>query len=148
MPGNPLIDQGVLQRIRASVVWTNFPQLNVTAPYLDKEGIRLALEGEASMQHPTMTGVTQSPEPYLLINVTINLLKTQSLADAYKSQMEANCILGPGTVWPDVSIGGLSSFQLENMSIQSVPDLDFSGATPNYRVMLKGFYVINQNLFN
>lgn len=148
MPGNPLIDQGILNRLRASVVWSDFPQLNVTASYLDKEGIRMALEGKASTQHGTMTGVVQSPEPYLPVTITINLLKTQALGDAYKRQMEASSILGQGTVWPDVTVGGLSSYQLQNMSIDSTPELDFSGGSPTYRVMLSGFYVVNNNLWN
>jgi hypothetical protein len=145
--GNPLIDQGILNRIKGSVTWANFPALAVTAPFLDKEGIRLALEGEASTQHGTMTGVTQSPEPYLPVSVTINLLKTQSLSDAYKSQMEDNSILGPGTVWPDVTTG-LSPYQLFNMSIQSVNALAFDGSTPNYGVVLKGYYVVNNAIFS
>ena len=41
MAGNPLIDQGVLNRIRGSVQWADFPGLNVTAPFLDREGINL-----------------------------------------------------------------------------------------------------------
>lgn len=147
MPGNPLIDQGVINRLKASVQWTDVPSLNVTAAYLDKEGIRLALEGESSTQHGTLTGVVQSPEPYLMISVTLNLLKTQSLSELYKARMEDNCLIGQGTVWPDVSTG-LSPYQLQNMSIQSVAELDFSGGGPGYRVVCKGFYVINNSLWN
>lgn len=147
MAGNPLVDQGILNRIKASLVWTNFPALNVTASFLGKGGITVALEGESSTQHGTMTGIVQSPEPYLPISVVIHLLKTQALADAYKSQMEANSVIGPGTVWPDVQAGGISSYQLNNMSIQSTPSLDFSGASPDYIVNLKGFYIINNSLF-
>lgn len=147
MPGNPLIDTGVLNRLRGAVVWTNFPGLNVTASFLDKEGIRLALEGEASTQHAVMAGIVQSPEPYLPISVTINLLKTQTLSDLYKSQMEANSLIGPGTVFPDVSTG-LSPYQLLNMSIQSTPDLSFAGDSPRYSVVCKGYYVINNALWN
>jgi hypothetical protein len=83
MAGNPLIDQGILNRIKASVVWANFPNLNVTAPYLDKEMITLRLEGQASTQHDTATGLVQSPEPYMPVSVVIALLKTQNLSSAY-----------------------------------------------------------------
>jgi|SRR5581483_5325364 len=147
--GNPLIDQGILNRIKATVTWTNFPDLNVTAPFLDKEGITLRLEGQASMQHDTMTGLVQSPEPYLAVSVVIALLRTQPLSDAYKTQMEALSLIGPGTVYPDVSAGaGLSPYQLQNMSIQSVGDLLLNGSTPIYGVTCRGFYVVNNNLFN
>src|SRR5581483_8911607 len=129
--GPPLIDQGILNRIKAAVTWTNFPDLNVTAPFLDKEGITLRLDGQASMQHDTMTGLVQSPEPYLAVSVVIALLRTQPHSDAYKTQM-----------------AGLSPYQLQNMSIQSVGDLLLNGSTPIYGVTCRGFYVVNNNLFN
>jgi hypothetical protein len=145
--GNPLIDQGVLNRVKGSVVWTNFPQLNVTASYLDREGINLRLTGQASAQLPTLTGTVQSPECYMPISVVIALLKTQNLADQYKSQMENNSLIGPGTVWPDVSTG-ISSYQLQNCAIESVSDLLFNGTTPIYAVTCTGYYVVNNSLFN
>lgn len=145
--GNPLIDQGVLNRIKGSVTWTNFSGLNITAPFLDKDGINLRLEGESSLQHGTMTGTVQSPEPYMPVSVVIALLKTQALSDAYKSQMEANSVLGPGTVYPDVSTG-LSPYALQNMSIQSVGELLFNGTTPIFAVTCRGYYVVNNNLFD
>lgn len=146
MAGNPLIDQGVLNRIKANVTWTNFPGLNVTAPFLDKDGITLRLEGEASLQHGTMTGLVQSPEPYMPVSVVIALLKTQSLADQYKSQMENTSILGPGTVFPDVSTG-LTPYSLLNMSIQSVGELLLNGTTPIFGITCRGYYIVNNNLF-
>lgn len=147
MPGNPLIAQGVLNRVIGSVVWADFPALNVTAPFLDKEGINLRLEGEMSMQHGTMTGLVQSPEPYVPVSLVIALLKTQSLSNAYKSQFEDDVILGEGTVWPDVSTG-LSQFQLQNMSIQSVGDLLFNGTTPIFALTMRGFFILNNSLWD
>jgi hypothetical protein len=129
------------------VNWAAFPALNVTAPFLDKEGINLRLEGEMSMQHGTMTGLVQSPEPYVPVSVVIALLKTQGLAELYKSQFENSVLLGAGTVWPDVSTG-ITQFQLQNMSIQSVGDLMFNGTTPIFAVTCRGFYVLNNSLFN
>ena len=146
--GNPLVDQGVLNLLKAAVLWDNFTALNVSPSFLDKAGITLRLDGESSMQHDTMTGVVQSPQPYLPISVVIPLLKTQALSEAYKSQMELNSILGNGVVYPDVSSGGLSQYQLSNMSIQSVGELNFGGSTPVYGVTCKGIYFINSNLWN
>jgi len=144
--GNPLIDQGVLNRIKGNVTWTNFPGLNVTAPFLDKDGINLRKEGEASIQHGTMTGIVQSPEPYMPVSVVIALLKTQPLSEAYKSQMEDTVLLGPGTVYPDVTTG-LSPYSLYNMSIQSVGELLFNGTTPIFAVTCRGYWVLNNSHF-
>ncbi len=145
--GNPLVDQGILNRIKGNVTWNNFPGLNVTAPFLDKEGINLRKEGEASAQHGTMTGITQSPEPYMPVSLVIALLKTQSLSDDYKSQMEDSVLLGQGTVYPDVTTG-LTPYLLYNMSIQSVGELLFNGTTPIFAVTCRGYWPINNSLFN
>lgn len=144
--GNPLISQGVLNRVLGSVVWSNFPSLNVTAPYLDREGINLRITGQSSAQLPTLTGTVQSPECYMPITVVIALLKTQLLADQYKTQMELSAVLGQGTVYPDVSTG-LGSFQLQNCAIESVGDLLFNGTTPIFAASCTGFWVVNNALF-
>lgn len=143
---NPLVSQGTLNRLRASVIWPAFPALNVTAPYLGKEGIRLALEGEATTFINTMTGAVTSPEPYMMLGLTINLIKAQSLSDAYKAQMELSALLSDGTVRPDAT--PLSPYQIVNASIQSVRELNFSGDDAGYVVTIKGYYNINSALWN
>lgn len=147
MAGNPLIDQGVLNRIKGSVVWTAFPALNVTAPYLDREGINFRMASKISTRHPTMTGVVQSPEVYVEVELVIALLKTQPLSNAYKLQWESYSVLGDGVVYPDVS-SGLGQFQLENMSIDGIGDLLFNGTTPIFGVSIGGTYVVNNQLFD
>lgn len=142
---NPLVDQGVLNRIRGSVTWDNFTNLNITAAFLGKEGIRLALEGQASKPIPTMTGLVQSPEAYKMVSLTLNLLKSQALADAYKAQVELSSILGGCTVRPDATT--LSPYQLLNMSIDSPNDLDFSGESAGYVIKATGYYLVNSSLW-
>jgi hypothetical protein len=144
---NPLVDQGVLNLLRGSVTWEDFGALAVTAPYLDRAGITLRLEGEASTQHGTNTGIVQSPQPYMMCTVVVALLKTQPLSDRYKAQMEDTCLLGGFTVWPDTSTG-LGPYDLSNGSIQSVGELSFNGSTPLFGISLRGVYYINANAFN
>jgi hypothetical protein len=146
MAGNPLVAQGVLNRIRGSVTWDSFNALNVTAAYLGREGIRLAIEGAASKPIPTMTGVVQSPEAYLMVSLTLNLLKSQALADAYKSQIELSSLLGDCTVRPDSTT--LSPYSLLNCSINPPSDQDFSGENAGYVVKATGYYLVNANLWN
>ena len=99
------------------------------------------------MQHGTMTGLVQSPEPYMPVSVVIALLKTQQLSAAYQSQMEDNVVLGQGTVFPDVSIG-LAPYVLYNMSIQSVGELLFNGTTPIFAVTCRGYWIINNSIWD
>jgi hypothetical protein len=146
---NPLIDQGQLNRIKASIVWANFPALNVTAAYLAKEGIRLALEGNATDYFGTMTGAVPSPAPYQIATLTLNLLKTQPLGNIYKSQFEANCVLGFCTVYPDVATGtGIGIYDLYNVVLETVREMTFAGEDPSWVVSCKGYYLVNSVLFN
>jgi hypothetical protein len=147
MAGNPLLSQGTLNRIRASVVVPGNSSLNVTAPFLHKEGISLALEGESTTYIPTMTGMTTSPEPYMSATVSISLLKTQSLAGIYKAQMENLSTIGDITVYPDVSTG-LPTYTIVNCAIESVREMKFNGEDAAWVVMIKGYYVTNNALFN
>lgn len=142
---NPLVAQGVLNRLRASVTIGQVPTLNVTAPYLGKDGIRLALDGEAVGYRETMTGAVTSPEPYQMATVTIHLLKSQQLADLYKQRMEVNALIGAITVRPDTNI--LGAYDIINCSIQSVRELNFSGADPEMAVVIRGYYLINDQLW-
>lgn len=142
---NPLIAQGTLNRLRASVTWSANPTLNVTAPYLGREGIRLSLQGESVMYIPTMTGQVTSPEPYMGIEMTMHLLKSQALADQYKQTMETNSILGDGTVRPDTTTLGV--YQIINCSIRTIRELNFSGEDAGFVVSIGGYYLVNSSLF-
>ena len=146
MAGNPLVTQGTLNRLRASLVWNDFPSLNVTPPFLGRAGISFALEGNTTVFLPTMTGAVTSAEPYLMFTATINLLKSQSFADLYKQQWESSAQLGDGTVRPDATT--LSPFQIINCAIESVGPMNFNGEDAGMGVSIRGYYLINQNLWN
>lgn len=118
----------------------------MTAPYLSKEGIRLTLQGESVLYLPAMTGAVTSQEPYMMIEATLNLLKSQALADQYKRQMELNALLGDGTIRPDAT--PLSPYQITNCAIKSIRELDFSGEHAVFAVTIGGYYLINSSLFN
>lgn len=146
--GNPLVDQGTLNRIRGAVYWLDNTSLNVIASNLGVEGISLALDGEATTPIPTMTGRAQSPEPYQGITLTMNLLRTQNLANLYKQKMELSTLMGNGVVYPDVQAGGIDTYQINNCAIQGVRELRFNGSDAGWVVTLSGFYNINSSLFD
>jgi hypothetical protein len=120
--------------------------LNVTAPYLGKQGIRLTLQGESTLYLPTMTGAVTSPEPYMMIECVINLIKPQALANLYKQQMETAALIGDISVRPDAVALGV--YSLINCAIKSVRELDFSGEHEGFAVTLGGYYLTNSSLFN
>ena len=146
MATNPLVPQGTLNRIRGAIIIPDQPQLNVTAPFLGKGGISLGFEGESVQFHPTMTGAVTAPEPYVMVSVTVNLLKSQPLANVYEAQRQTLSTIGDITIKPDAST--LPNYLILNSAIESVRELAFNGEDAGYVVMLKGYYLTNNNLFN
>jgi len=142
---NPQVVQGTLNRLLANVVYADYPQLNVTAPYLSKEAISLAFDGDTSLLINTLTGAVTSPEPYIFGTVTMHLLRTQALADAYKTQIEVNTTMGSVTIYPDSVT--LSPFELNNCVLQSIQEVAFDGQQAGLIVRLRGVYSINADLY-
>jgi hypothetical protein len=146
MPGNPQIPLGTLNRLRGSIVVPANTALNVTAPYLGKEGIRLGLDGDATVYLPAMAGAVTSPEPYMMATILVHLLKTQNLASIYKQQMETMTLIGDVTITPDTA--ALDPYNITNCAISSVAELNFSGDDAGWNVTLRGYYLINSALWD
>ena len=141
----PLIQQGTLNRLRGSVVYSSNPTLNVTAPYLAKEAISIAFEGDAGLLIPTLTGGVTSPEPYQMATVTINLLKSQSLANVYKTQIETNVNIGDVAIISDSAT--LGDYDLTNCILKGVRDIQFDGNVAGFVITLTGIYNVNASLW-
>lgn len=146
MASNPLIAQGVLNRLRASATFADFPALNVSASYLGKEGISINLEGPTSQALDTQTGVVQSPEPYVKVRITMHLLRSQALSAVYKAQIESDCTVGNLTIRPDATT--LPDYTFVNCAITSSPSMGFAGQDPSFTVELTGIYYVNNSLWN
>lgn len=142
---SPLIPQGVLNRLIGSLQFASFPNLNVTAAFLGKAGISMALEGDASLRIPTMTGLVQSGEPYRVAVVTVPLLKTQGLSATWKAQEESNTNIGDCVFRSDTNIVG--NWQLVNCGIIGVGEISAGGTDPGYGVKFYGAYNINSALW-
>jgi len=143
---SPLIPQGTLNRLRGSVVFGSNPTLNVTAPYLAKQAISIAFEGDAGLLIPTLTGGVTSPEPYQMATITINLLKSQALSNVYKTQIETNVNVGDVAVIADSA--SLTDYELTNCIIKGVRDITFDGDVAGFVVTITGIYNVNGNLWN
>lgn len=146
---NPNVQQGTLNRLKASVVWNDYPELNVTPSFLGKEMVRLSFEGKITEFIPTTTGAVTSPQPYQKVTFTMHLLKTQALAPLYKAQLEDSSLLGDCTLWPDVQTGtGLSSYSFQNCAIEDIRELAFDGNDAGFSVVIGGYYIVNNALWN
>lgn len=146
MATNPLVAQGVLNRLRASINVIDSPELNGNASYFGDAGLSLALEGQATGQLLTLTGVVNSPEPFQMASVVVNMLKTQALAALWKARQETNSQLGEVVITGDAA--AIGTYYLFNCSIESVKDMPMNGKDAGYVVTLKGIYYINSDLWN
>lgn len=146
MAGNPNISQGTLNRLRGSIIIPTFPELNVTASFLNKDGISLRFDGNATVMIDSMTGRVTSPVPYLAATIEIHLLKSQSLAALFKKQMEADSRIGDVTFRSDSAV--LPPYQIANCAIESVPNISANGESADYPVTIAGTYFINNDLWN
>lgn len=137
--------QGTLNKVRASVVFSAFPGLNVNAPNCAKEGISASPNNDASLYMPTLTGAVTSPEPYQIYDITMHILRTQGLAAAFKAQIESLTNVGDITVIPDAST--LPNYQYSNCTLLGVNELLFNGTDPGFVVRLRGTYNVNSQLY-
>lgn len=153
MAGNPQIPLGFLNRLQTSVKFTNFPALNVTPSFLGKRSVQLARTGRVVENLPALAGIVPSGEPYVMMEIHINLLKSQALADAFEQQLVTQATLGDTTVYTDAQNTAqgagnvLRAFLINRVSIITVDQLSFAGDTPDYMVTLEGSYPVNQNLW-
>jgi len=146
MAGNPLINQGTLNRLKGAIIVPNNTTLNVTSSYLGKTGIKLSFQGEATIEIDTMTGVVKSPEPYIKWQAEFDALKTNGFGQIWRNQLEINTLLGDITIVPDTS--SMNNFNLSNGSILSIGDLPFDGSSSAYSVTISGVYYINSAMWS
>ncbi len=139
------IAQGTLNRLRASVTYADFQNLQVTAGNLASGGISIAPEGDTAQQIGTLTGTVGSPEPYQMVTVTMHLLRTQALGDAYKTQIETNTQVGSLNVIVDST--AMENYQVENCSIVGWSEMALEGKDPTFQVRVRGTYYINSELW-
>lgn len=143
---NPMIPVGVLNRVRASIKFTDHPELNVSASYLAKEGVELTFQGNMTDFLPTMTGAVQSPQPYMLMQAKVHLLRSQALGAQYKRQWEKNTAIGDAKVFSDSSTFG--DFEVMNTAITSVQDMSFAGGQPGVAITITGTYYTNSEMWD
>lgn len=146
MATNPNISQGTLNRVRASIIVSAFPSLNILSSYMGKNFVSLHPDGPWVQQIETGTGIVTSPEPYIMFNIAVGILRSQPLADAWLAQAEATVYLGTVTVHSDTSAFPARKFR--DVSITHYDPGVFDGADPVVALTLRGKFNINNNLWN
>jgi hypothetical protein len=142
----PVVAQGVLNRVRCSVVIASNPTLNVTAPYMSKSFARIEFEGDFVPQIETGTGAVNSPEPYVMATITVGLLRSQALANSWMTQVQANSGLGQVTIHSDTS--AFQAITLNNTVVRHLDPGAFDGTDPVVRLTLRGVFNINSDMWS
>lgn len=143
---NPMINPGILNRIRGSVKVTASPELNVSAQNLGREAIEFTLGGNIVEPLPVLTGVVQSPQPYIQATIRMYVLRTQSIGNQYKKRWEDNGILGDIKVYSDSSTFG--DFEIYNAAITNCADMSFAGGQAGVAITITGTYYVNNSLWD
>jgi hypothetical protein len=147
------VDQGQLNRLSAQVVFatvqSNGQPLTIPSAYLGTEGIRLALDSNATDLLPTMTGMVSSPAPYQSCTLTMAIVKSAAaLANQLMQMMQkGSTIIGNVTVYPDVPPNILQPFNLMNMALETVREMNFAGTEPVIVFTMRGYMQVNQGFF-
>ena len=144
--GNPLVSQGTLNKVRASVIVPGTPSLNITAAYMSKNFVTVSLDGDFTKLLGTGTGAVTSPEPYVEATIVVGLLRTQALATTWRTQWESLGAIGDVSIFPDTSAFG--EFDFHNCVIQHFDPNAWDGEDPVSRLTLRGIYNINESMWS
>ena len=143
---NPLVYQGTLNRALVSVSVVQFPYLNVTTGFFGTKLARLTFEGDASDYLPTLAGATPSPRLYQMVSCLMYLNKSQFLSSQWEQQRLTQSALGDVNVVTDSPV--LPPYYLLNCVLMNVADLDLTGESNDFPVMIRGTYPVNSSLFS
>ncbi|MDR8091092.1 hypothetical protein [Burkholderia gladioli] len=145
MAGNPQAPLGNLNRLSAHVVFNQFPSLNVVPENLAKAGVSIEPQGNVVTQIDAMTGMINSPEPYVAVHLSIALNKTSPVADLFKQQIQQFAVVGDVDVYTDSS--ALSKYTLRNVSIMNQGTVSTAGTDGTFNVTLAGTWFVNDGLW-
>jgi hypothetical protein len=143
---NPKVPQGILNRVRTSVKFANYPELNVSASFLAKEAADISFQGNVIEPLPALTGVVQSPQPYIMVQARIHLLRSQSLGAQFKAQIEKSGLVGDCRLYTDSAT--LGDFDMFNAAITNIADMTFNGSDPGFVLTLTGTYYVNSDMWD
>lgn len=140
----PQIIQGNLNRAAVHVVVTSYPNLSLTVSTMAKGQAHLTYDGETITQIGTATGVVNSPEPWLPATLTVNILRTQPVANAWQLQMLNNCVIGTVEAYSDAT--SYAPTIIQNCAFILDPG-QWDGTDPVVKLTLKGQIQINASMW-
>lgn len=142
---NPQIPQGNLNRVRVHLVFPSYPALNIASSYMGQSFASINFEGPFVEQIATATGIINSPEPYVMMNVNVGIIRTNPLAAAWLTQMLATSIIGNAVVHSDTS--AFPAITAVNTSVREYDPGAFDGKDGVLKLSLRGVFYTNSQLW-
>jgi hypothetical protein len=141
----PFIPQGLLNRTRTQIVFASFPYLNISAFNMGKTQAKVSFTTPFTTQIHTATGIVNSPEPFVMTNIAVGVLRTQPLGAAFLAQIQAGVILGEVVAYGDTS--ALPAIPLYDASVTGFDIAAFDGNDPIIAVTISGVFYPNADLW-
>lgn len=131
-----------LNKLYTKAVFTNAPELNVTAYDMGENMISATLEDEVVNRLRTAVGTVGSMAIFVPVTVSIDILKTSTAIDEYASRILSNAFIGGDlTVYNDVN----SPYTIKDVSI-SLKELGaMNGTQPSVTFEVKGNLEVNKD---
>lgn len=142
---NPMVNQGTLNRALTAVQVISLPNLNATTGFFGTKVARISFGGDASDYIATLAGAVPSPRLYQMVTLLMYLNKSQPLSAAWEQQRLTNSIIGDVNVVTDSPT--LPAYYMYNCTLQNVSELELTGESNDFPVMILGTYPVNANLF-
>lgn len=136
--------QGYLNKSLTCVIFSNNPELNLTANDLGGDEIVLKYDTEGVERHDTMVGQVVSVNFFRAISIDIPIIKTSMAYQVWSDLVEkGNCFI-QGSVTYRNDVGRIHTFT--DISIQKGDDSG-SGTKDSTSFTLKGTQKCNQGVF-
>jgi hypothetical protein len=75
----------------------------------------------------------------------MSIVRSSSLAQLYKLQIEDVTLVGLVTIWPDTDV--LTPFVINNVALESVREMAMAGMEAAMVVTARGYYNVNTGFF-
>lgn len=143
---NPRVQQGTLNRVRVSVIPASFPALAIPSSYMGKRFATFRPEGNFVHQAETGTGVVNSPEPYVMATIEVNLIRTLALTWAWIEQIRNTAIIGDVTIHSDTA--AFPALTIHNSIARMLNPGQFDGVDPTSLLIFSGVWYENESLWS
>lgn len=131
-----------LNKLYTKAVFTNAPELNVTAYDLGEQMIGISVEDEFVNRLPTAIGTVGSLAIICPVTVTIDILKTSSAVGEWSDRILSNAYIGGTlTVYNDVN----SPYSIKDVSIGVRSLGQLNGTEPAVQFEVKGNLEVNKD---